>query len=60
MKISSPEIDGKVCSGDHAKEGASNTPTKFGIEPDNGTNTTAQCSGLNKKGQVNLAVLLQV
>ncbi|KJV66342.1 putative major outer membrane protein P44-20 [Anaplasma phagocytophilum str. ApNP] len=50
MKISSPEIDGKVCSGDHAKEGASNTPTKFGIEPDNGTNTTAQCSGLNKKG----------
>ncbi|SBO13790.1 hypothetical protein ANAPC1_00128 [Anaplasma phagocytophilum] len=47
MKITNSTIDGKVCSGNHSKGAATNTPANFEAEPQTGgSNTTAQCRGL--------------
>ncbi|KJV64421.1 surface antigen family protein [Anaplasma phagocytophilum str. ApMUC09] len=44
VKISSPDIDGKVCTGTHAK-GEDTDATTYKAEP--GSTDTAQCSGFN-------------
>ncbi|SBO33630.1 Major surface antigen 4 precursor [Anaplasma phagocytophilum] len=46
VKISDEKIDGKICSGSHAKDkGDSGSPASYEVEPK--ANSTAQCSGLN-------------
>ncbi|KDB55300.1 hypothetical protein O997_06535 [Anaplasma phagocytophilum str. MRK] len=51
MKISSPDIDGKVCTGTHAKDArdSSGSPASYKEEPSSGNNDTAQCSGFSSK-----------
>ncbi|QLL67025.1 hypothetical protein O998_04720 [Anaplasma phagocytophilum str. Norway variant1] len=46
MKISSPDIDGKVCNGKHAKHSEDSASTTYGTNTSGGT-MTGQCSGLN-------------
>ncbi|ANC34900.1 P44/Msp2 family outer membrane protein [Anaplasma phagocytophilum str. Norway variant2] len=46
VKISHPNIDGKVCNGNHAKD-SSETASPTGFKATQENNKTAQCSGLN-------------
>ncbi|SCV62046.1 Major surface antigen 4 precursor [Anaplasma phagocytophilum] len=51
VKITSTEIDKKVCTGNHAKGGDVNSPTTFSADLTNSASSkTAQCSGLNAPG----------
>ncbi|WP_433846631.1 hypothetical protein AB9K21_01125 [Anaplasma phagocytophilum] len=53
MKISSPEIDGKVCHDTHAKgkKDSNSGVNSYASIGANGASKTAQCSGLGVAGQ---------
>ncbi|WP_346017226.1 hypothetical protein [Anaplasma phagocytophilum] len=57
VEISHPIIDGKVCSGTHAKINGDTASTTYAVDPGTTTTKTAQCSGFGGTAGAGQALL---